>query len=64
MSHPVCPMCKEVMPLEDKSPKAALAVYPHFPFCSERCKMVDLGHWFDGNYKVSRPIEDETELSD
>ena len=20
------------------------------PFCSERCKMVDLGHWFEGSY--------------
>lgn len=22
------------------------------PFCSERCKMVDLGHWFEESYKV------------
>ena len=22
------------------------------PFCSERCKMVDLGHWFKESYKV------------
>jgi endogenous inhibitor of DNA gyrase (YacG/DUF329 family) len=26
-----------------------------FPFCSERCRNVDLGHWFEGNYVVSRP---------
>ncbi len=22
------------------------------PFCSERCKMVDLGHWLDESYRV------------
>ena len=28
-----------------------------FPFCSARCKTIDLGRWFDESYKVSRPIE-------
>lgn len=22
------------------------------PFCSKRCRMVDLGHWLDGSYAV------------
>jgi hypothetical protein len=22
------------------------------PFCSERCKMIDLGKWLDGEYKI------------
>jgi endogenous inhibitor of DNA gyrase (YacG/DUF329 family) len=22
------------------------------PFCSERCKLADLGHWLSGNYRV------------
>ncbi len=22
------------------------------PFCTEKCKMVDLGHWFDESYTV------------
>lgn len=22
------------------------------PFCCERCKMIDLGHWFEESYKV------------
>jgi len=22
------------------------------PFCKEKCKMVDLGHWFDESYKL------------
>ncbi len=31
---------------------------PHFPFCSDRCQMVDLGKWFDGNYRISRDVKD------
>ncbi|MFT7622415.1 MAG: endogenous inhibitor of DNA gyrase (YacG/DUF329 family) [Myxococcota bacterium] len=30
-----------------------------FPFCSNRCKMVDLGNWFNGGYALSRPIDPE-----
>lgn len=22
------------------------------PFCSEKCKMIDLGHWFEESYRV------------
>jgi endogenous inhibitor of DNA gyrase (YacG/DUF329 family) len=22
------------------------------PFCSERCQLIDLGHWVDGDYRV------------
>ena len=25
---------------------------PYRPFCSERCKMVDLGRWLSGDYRV------------
>lgn len=23
-----------------------------FPFCSEQCQLIDLGHWLDGDYTV------------
>jgi len=23
------------------------------PFCTERCKMIDLGHWFDESFTVA-----------
>jgi endogenous inhibitor of DNA gyrase (YacG/DUF329 family) len=32
------------------------------PFCSERCKMADLGRWLTGGYSV--PAEDLPEESD
>jgi len=28
------------------------------PFCSERCKLIDLDNWLEGRYRVSTPIED------
>lgn len=28
-----------------------------WPFCSKRCRMVDLGRWLGGDYMISRPIE-------
>jgi endogenous inhibitor of DNA gyrase (YacG/DUF329 family) len=24
----------------------------YFPFCSERCKLIDLGRWLDGKYQI------------
>jgi tRNA threonylcarbamoyladenosine biosynthesis protein TsaE len=30
-----------------------------FPFCSDRCRLVDLNRWFKGNYSLSRPLDEE-----
>lgn len=46
-----CPVCEE--PLRSNE---------HHPFCSERCRLVDLGRWFRGQYSVSRPLRDDDEL--
>lgn len=29
---------------------------PHRPFCSARCKQIDLGNWLGESYRVSRPM--------
>ena len=29
----------------------------HFPFCSERCRVIDLGKLAKGEYRITRPIE-------
>jgi hypothetical protein len=34
---------------------------PHRPFCSERCKLIDLGNWVTGAYRVSQQTADEDE---
>jgi tRNA threonylcarbamoyladenosine biosynthesis protein TsaE len=31
---------------------------PTFPFCSDRCRLVDLGRWFNEGYRVSRSVEE------
>jgi endogenous inhibitor of DNA gyrase (YacG/DUF329 family) len=41
-----CPICGREM--EGQS----LADWPSFPFCSPRCKMIDLGRWLDGTYQM------------
>lgn len=43
-----CPICKKPVG------KAA----QDFPFCSERCRTVDLGKWASGQYVVSSPVQD------
>ena len=40
-----CPICKAVAGLP--------GVNRSFPFCSERCRYVDLGRWVDGRYAVN-----------
>ena len=30
---------------------------PLGPFCSRRCKLVDLGQWLDGEYRISEPLD-------
>jgi endogenous inhibitor of DNA gyrase (YacG/DUF329 family) len=38
------------------------AEWPQFPFCSERCKTIDLGRWLSGTYRL--PAEDQEEDPD
>jgi hypothetical protein len=35
------------------------------PFCSERCKLIDLGNWLDEKYVISTPLSasEATELA-
>jgi hypothetical protein len=48
-----CPICK-------KSTDSATDT--DFPFCSERCRLLDLGAWSAEKYVVSDPIFDEEDL--
>ena len=45
-------------------PAAARAVNPAFPFCSDRCKRVDLGKWLGEEYRIpaKAPQEDDGEV--
>jgi endogenous inhibitor of DNA gyrase (YacG/DUF329 family) len=47
-----CPICKvPVDPATRGRPKST------YPFCSERCKLIDLGRWLGGKYQI--PVEDD-----
>ena len=35
-----------------------------FPFCSDRCRKIDLGKWAMGVYRISSPILDPEVLED
>jgi len=37
---------------------------PDFPFCSERCKTVDLGKWASGAYVISSPLQDTDDFAE
>ena len=47
-----CPTCRTIVLKGD----------PEFPFCSERCRLIDLGKWASGGYVISTPITDPEQL--
>lgn len=44
-----CPICK--------TPSEYAPANPWRPFCSERCKMIDLGAWASGQYSIPTPLD-------
>jgi endogenous inhibitor of DNA gyrase (YacG/DUF329 family) len=47
----LCPICKKTV--QEAHPGEPPPRF--FPFCSERCKLIDLGRWLGGKYQV--PVE-------
>ncbi len=45
-----CPTCKKA---------GDWFATPFGPFCSKRCKLVDLGKWFEEEIKISEPLRPE-----
>lgn len=43
-----CPTCGTLVTLENED----------VPFCSDRCRRIDLGKWASGDYRISSPILD------
>jgi len=50
MKH-ICPICKKTVKVPPSYQKQ-FEEAKFFPFCSERCKLVDLGGWLDAKYKI------------
>ena len=49
-----CPTCQKLVHATDED----------FPFCSDRCRRIDLGKWAMGVYKISSPVLDPDLLED
>ena len=47
-----CPICRTLVLASDEN----------FPFCSDRCRTIDLGKWASGGYVISTKINDPEEL--
>jgi hypothetical protein len=47
-----CPTCRTLVLTKEE----------HFPFCSDRCRLIDLGKWASGGYVISTPITDPETL--
>jgi endogenous inhibitor of DNA gyrase (YacG/DUF329 family) len=41
-----CPICRKQVQKGDA----------YFPFCSERCQLIDLGNWASEKYVISTPL--------
>jgi endogenous inhibitor of DNA gyrase (YacG/DUF329 family) len=49
--HP-CPQCKKPVRYDNGNPWR--------PFCSERCKLIDLGQWASESYQLpANPVDDD-----
>jgi endogenous inhibitor of DNA gyrase (YacG/DUF329 family) len=47
-----CPTCRTLVLRSNES----------FPFCNDRCRLIDLGKWASGGYVISTPITDPEQL--
>jgi endogenous inhibitor of DNA gyrase (YacG/DUF329 family) len=52
MKRYLCPICKKPVVFENN---------PFRPFCSERCKLIDLGRWADNKYYIPGDEESQTD---
>jgi hypothetical protein len=51
-----CPICKKEVPPDSEE----------MPFCSERCRLIDLGNWASEKYVIPSPLQEpeDEELED
>ena len=50
-----CPICRKPVDSETDA---------DFPFCGERCRLLDLGNWASQKYVISEPALDESLFED
>jgi endogenous inhibitor of DNA gyrase (YacG/DUF329 family) len=50
-----CPICKKITTWEEN---------PWRPFCTEQCKLIDLGAWASGQYLIEGKKEENEDETD
>ncbi len=50
----LCPICKKPVNEGDLGKEGSF-----YPFCSQRCKLIDLGRWLGGKYQI--PVHEDDE---
>jgi uncharacterized protein len=53
-----CPICNKVI---DETTLQNSRDGKFYPFCSDRCKLIDLGKWLDGNYRIPAVEDDKAD---
>lgn len=48
-----CPICNQLMW------GASTGDWPQFPFCSPRCRLIDLGRWLSDEYRLKPDTTEE-----
>ena len=44
---PACPACGQPVAADSET----------YPFCSQRCRLVDLGRWLDDKYRINEALD-------
>ncbi len=52
MTRYACALCGKSVEVAGEPPR-------HYPFCSPRCQLVDLGKWLYGGYAIERDLAPE-----
>jgi endogenous inhibitor of DNA gyrase (YacG/DUF329 family) len=52
MNEPTCLICGRRL-------GGSLSDWPQLPFCSKKCKLIDLGRWLDERYAIPAEEPDE-----
>jgi endogenous inhibitor of DNA gyrase (YacG/DUF329 family) len=55
MINVICPICGRRMQSQ------LLSDWPQFPFCSAKCRTIDLGRWLSESYSIAREEADDGE---
>jgi endogenous inhibitor of DNA gyrase (YacG/DUF329 family) len=50
-----CPICQRTMDALEP------AQWPEAPFCSRRCRLIDLGRWLGEDYRIAADTDEDEE---